>query len=188
MAGRRGLVLRDHCPRRVPGSGQRTGAVRPADHHRFWNGVDRAARRQRQAGAARRQDLGGNHQQEGRPARSPGETHLLRRPVEPVDRAGHLHQAARRRQSRSRDRPLCHRHDRARDAGGDAEGQGVHRIVRARREQRIQLSEIFRHDPVRPGDQAVVHERVFRRRRAAEPQAADGRAGRGRSGILAQCL
>ena len=44
--------------------------------------------------------------------------------IEPVDGAGHLHQAARRRQSRSRDRSLRHQHDRAGDAGRDAEGQG----------------------------------------------------------------
>src|SRR6478752_2860658 len=95
-----------------------------------------------------------------------------------------LHQATRRRQSRSGDRSLCHRHDRARDAGRDAEGQGVHRVVRARREQRIQLSEIFRDDPVRPGDEAFVHQGLLRGRRAAESEAADGGAGRRRPGIL----
>ena len=133
------------------------------------------------------QDLGGG--------RSTAKGGLLGRPVklvyyddqiEPVDGAGHLHQAARRRQSRPRARPLCHQHDRAGDAGRDAEGQGCSSaLFGLAREQRIQLSEIFRDDPVRPGHQAVLHRGLLRGRRGAEPEAADGGAGRGRRGILA---
>ena len=74
--------------------------------------------------------------------------------------------------------------DRAGDAGRDAEGQGLHQPVRARGEQRVQLSEILRDDPDRARHQAVVHRRLLRGRRGAESEAADRRAGRRRRGVL----
>ena len=68
-----------------------------ADQDRLQHGADRPAVAERQAGAARHEDLGGTDQREGRPARPAGEARILRRP-EPIRRsAGHLHQAARRR-------------------------------------------------------------------------------------------
>ena len=53
--------------------------------------------------------------------------------IQPGDGAGHLHQAARRRQGRPRRRRLRDQHGRAGHAGRDAEGQDVHQPVRARR-------------------------------------------------------
>ena len=52
--------------------------------------------------------------------------------IQPGDGAGHLHQAPRRRQGRSRGRALCDQHERAGDAGRHAEGQDLHQPVRAR--------------------------------------------------------
>ena len=88
----------------------------------------------------------------------------LRRPEQSLDRSGHLHQAARRRQSRTRRRSLRDQDDRAGHAGRDAEGQDVHRPVRPRGEQRVQLSEILRDDPDGTEHEAVVHRRLLRRR------------------------
>ena len=50
------------------------------------------------------------------------------------------------------------------DAGRDPEGQDVDRAVRARGEQRVQLSEIFRDDPDGSEHQAVLHRRFLRGR------------------------
>ena len=66
---------------------------------------------------------------------------LLRRPEQSFDGAGHLHQAARRRQGRSRGQRLRHQHGRAGDAGRDAEEQDVRQPVRARCEPRVQVSD-----------------------------------------------
>ena len=77
---------------------------------------------------------------------------LLGRPVKlvyyddqsnPSTVPGHLHQAARRRQSRPGGRRLCHQHGCTRDAGGHAEEENFHQPVRARREPRVQISEIL---------------------------------------------
>ena len=80
--------------------------------------------------------------------------------------------------------PICHGTNRAGDAGGDAEGQGLHRPVRARGEQRVRLPQIFCHDPVRARYQGGVHGRILSGCSGAESKADDGRAGRGRPGIL----
>ena len=143
---------------------------------------------QRQAGAARHEDLGGGDQRQGRAARAPGQARLLRRPDQCLDRARHLHQAHRRRQGRPRARPLRHQHGRAGDAGHHAEGQALHHPVRARCEPRVQVQQVLRHDPDRAEHQGVLHRGLLRRRRRAEPQAADGGAGRGRCGVLPQRL
>src|SRR5262249_52617334 len=46
------------------------------------------------------------------------------------------------------------------DAGDHAEEQGVHRAARPRREQRVQLSALFRDYPLRARSEAVVHQRL----------------------------
>src|SRR5262245_9806687 len=172
MARRRGLVLRRGRGGRVLAAGKGPGAVGPAGYDRLFHGAHRTARGQRQAGAARHEDLGGGDQQEGRVARASGQTGLLRRPVEPLDSAGHLHQAHRRRQGRPRARALRHRPGRPGHAGHHAEGQGLHHPVRARCEPRVQLPEILRDDPDRAGYQAVLHRRLLRGRRGAESETA----------------
>ena len=81
------------------------------------------------------EDLGRGDQRQGRPARPAGQARLLRRPEQARHRARHLHQAARRRQSRSDRRRLRVRPDRARDADCDPEGEALHQPVRHRRER-----------------------------------------------------
>ena len=167
---------------------RRLGPVQGADQDRLRHGADRPARRQRQVGAARPEDLGGGRQRQGRAARPSGQADLLRRPDQSGDGAGHLHQAARRRQGRPRHRRLRHQHARAGDAGRDAEEQAVHRPVRPRGEHRVQLSELLRDDPVRAGSEAGLHQGLLRHRAGAEPEAADGRDRRRRRRVLAQRL
>ena len=50
----------------------------------------------------------------------------------------------------------------------------------ARREQRVQVRQVLRHDPDGAEHQALLHRRLLRRGRGAEPQARDGRADRRR--------
>ena len=188
MARRRGLVLRRGRGGHALDAGKSPGAVRPTGHHRLLHGADRAAGGERQAGAARHEDLGGGDQRQGRPARPPGQAGLLRRSVEPLDGAGHLHQAARRRQGRPRARPLRHRPGCPGHAGHHAEGQGLHHPVRARCEPRVQLPEILRDDPDRAGYQTVLHRWLLRGRGGAVTKTANGRAGRRRPGVLPQRL
>ena len=69
-----------------------------------------------------------------------------------------------------------------------AEGQGVHHPVRPRGEHRVQVSEVFRDDPVGARSEAVLHARLLRDRGGAEPEAADRRARRGRCRVRQQCL
>ena len=85
---------------------------------------------------------------------------LLGRPVKlvyyddqsnPVDRAGHLHQAARRRQGRPDHRRLRHQHAGAGDADRDAEEEDVHRPVRPRGQPEFNYPKYFVDDPVRAG-------------------------------------
>ena len=91
--------------------------------------------------------------------------------IESVDGAGHLHQAARRRQSRSGGRRLCHQHGGAGHAGRHAEEEDLHQPVRARCERRVQLSEILLGAADRTEDQAVVHRGLLPGRDAAESEA-----------------
>ena len=145
-----------------------------ADQDRLRHGADRPARRQRQAGAARHEDLGRGNQRQGRAARASGQARLLRRPEQSFDGAGHLHQAARRRQGRPRGQRLRHQHGRAGDAGRDAEEQDLHQPVRARRERRVQVSEILLGAADRPDAEAVLHRgllpgRGWRRIRSRRP-------------------
>ena len=169
---------------RTPYAGQGTGA----DQDRLLHGADRAALPQRQAGAARHEDLGGGDQRQRRAARPPGQAHLLRRSDQCLDGAGHLHQAHRCRQGRSGPRAVCHQHGRAGHARHHAEGQAVHHPVRARCEPRVQIQQILRHDPDRPEHQAVLHRGLLRCGDDAEPQAGDDGAGGGRRRVLAQRL
>ena len=67
--------------------------------------------KQNPAGAG---NLARRRQRQGRTAGASGRARLLRRPEQPEQRAGDLHQAHQRRQSRPADRPLCHQHDRPR--------------------------------------------------------------------------
>ena len=62
---------------------------------------------------------------------------------------------------------LCDRADRAGDADRDAEQQAVHRPARSRGEQRVQLPELLRDDPVRSGPEARLHQGLLRHRDGA---------------------
>ncbi len=105
----------------------RSGAspVQRADQDRLRHGADRPACRQRQAGAARHEDLGRGNQRQGRSARASGQARLLRRSEQSFDGAGHLHQAARRRQGRPRAGRLRHQHGRAGHSGRHAEEEDL---------------------------------------------------------------
>ena len=164
------------------------GASAGADQDRLRHGDDRAAGRQRQVGAARHEDLGRGHQQEGRADRPAGEARLLRRPEQSFDGAGHLRQAARHRQSRRHRQRLCHQHDRPGDARGHAARQGVSRPVRHRRQQRVQIQQVLRDDPDGAGPQARLHQTVLRRGRRAEPEAGEHLADGGGRRVWAQRL
>ena len=123
----------------------------------------------------------------GRAARPAGEARLLRRQELAGGSAGDLHQAARRRQGRACRRTLCDGADRASDADRDAEEEDVHWPAGARGQHRVQLSELLRHDPVRSGRQAGVHQGFFRRCHGAGREAADGGHRGGGPGVLPQC-
>ena len=172
----------------LTGCRARAGAVGPADHHRLRHGADRSARRQRQADAARHEDLGRGNQRQGRSARASGQARLLRRPEQSFDRARHLHQAARRRQGQSRGQRLRHQHGRAGDAGRDAEEQDVPVAVRARCERRVQVSEILLGAADRPEHQDVLHRGLLPGRAGAESEADHDRARRRGRGVLPQRL
>ena len=117
---------------------------------RLQHGHDRRARAQRPVGAAGAEDLGGGHQRQGRSARPPRQAHLLRRSEQPIDGARHLLQAARRRQGRPDHRRLRHQHAGAGDAARHPAQEDVHRAARPRREQRVPLPQLLRHDPGGP--------------------------------------
>ena len=135
------------------------------------------------------EDLGGGRQRQGRAARAPGQARLLRRPEQSGDGAGHLHEAARRRQGRPRDRPLCDRADRAGDADRDAAQQGLHRAARARRQQRVPLPELLRDDPVGAGSASRAFTKgFFDIAMAQTPKPQTRRDRRRRPGVLAQRL
>ena len=181
----RRALRRSRCDRRLR---HRRRAIRKSDPHRPRHGVDRAARPQRQVGAARHADLGGDRQCQGRAARPAGQARLLRRPEQSLERAGALHQAARRRQGRPHHRRLCHQHDRAGAAGRDRAQQGVHRPDRARDQRRVRLPALFRDAPGRPEPEGRDHPRLLRDRDGADAEAADGGDRRDRRRVLAQRL
>ena len=116
---------------------------RRADQDRLRHGADRPARAQRPAGAARQPDLGRGSQRQRRPARPSGAAHPLRRSIQSIDRAGHLHQTARRRQSRPRDQRLCDQHGRSGHSHRHAKEQALHQPVRARCQRRVQIPAIL---------------------------------------------
>ena len=119
------------------------GAKRRADQDRFQHGADRSAGAERQAGAARRQDLGRGNQRQRRAARPQGRAGQLRRPVQPRERARHLHQAARRRQSRPSSCGYATNMVAPAMPVVMQKGKTLRRLVRARRQQRVPLPEIF---------------------------------------------
>ena len=164
------------------------GAIRRADQDRLWHISNRRARAQRQVGAARPEDLGRRHQRQGRAPRPSGQAHLLRRPDQSGDGAGHLHQAARRRQGRSDHRRLRHQHAGAGDAGRRAEEEDADRTVRARGQQRVSLSQLLRDDSVRAGPEDGLHQGLLRHCHGAESEAADSGDRRRRRGVLRQRL
>ena len=157
-----------HCERRV------AGARRRSDQDRHRHGVDRRARRQRQGGDPRDEDLGRGDQRQGRAPRPPGAADLLRRPEQPLDRAGHLHKAARRRQGRPDLRRLRHQPLGAGYASRHSAQHDVLRVVRAGCEPRVPVPEIFRNaagrrtEPVRR-----LLARLLRSRCGAEPKTED---------------
>ena len=59
-------------------------------------------------------------------------------------------------------------------------------LLGPRREQRVQLSQLLRHDPVGTRSEARLHQGLLRRRPGAEPQADDDRHRRGRRRVRAQ--
>ena len=101
----------------------------------------------------------------------PVQAGLLRRSVQSGERARHLHQAARRRQSRPRRRPLCDQHRGAGHSGRHAEEQDLHRPVRARCQQRIPLSEIFLDAAVGADAEGILHRRLLPDRGGAKSEA-----------------
>src|SRR5262245_22361812 len=165
-------------------AGEGPGAVWGAGQDRLLHGVDWPAVAERQAGAARHEDLGGRDQRQGRPARAPGQAHLLRRSERGGPSTGHLHQAARCRQSRSCHRALRHGAGGCGYGGRHTKEQGLHHPVRACGEHRVQLPEILRDDPDGAQPEAVLYRGLFRSGRGAEPEAGDSGADRRRPGIL----
>ena len=130
---------------------RRRGVRRPGrrpDQDRLRHGPHRRALRQRQARAAGHPDLEGRRQQEGRPPRPAGGAGLLRRPDQPGHRARHLHEAARRRQGRSRHLRLRDQPHRAAHAHGDRAQADHHGDVRARQQREVPVPELLP-DPAR---------------------------------------
>ena len=105
---------------------------------------------QRQGRVAGHADLERRREQEGRAAGPPGRVRLLRRPDEPVHRAGDLHQAARRRQGRPRRVGLRHEPDRARHAARHRTQAHLHGAVRARQQREVQVPALLPDRPERP--------------------------------------
>src|SRR5262249_41488009 len=118
---------------------------------------------------------------------------LLGRPVKliyyddkssPAEVPADLHEAARHRQSRSDRRALCDCADRAGHADRDPKEENLRRPARPRSQQRVQLSELFLHDPVWSRCQAGLHQGLLRCRHGAASEAADGGDHFRRPGIL----
>ena len=104
----------------------------------------------------------------------------------PLDRAGHLHQAARRRQSRSRRRSVRDQHGGPGHSGRDAKRQGLHRPVCTRRQRPVPLRPVLLDAAVRADAEGILYRRVLPDRSRAESEAANRRhRGRGRR-LLAQ--
>jgi hypothetical protein len=164
----------------------RLGAIGRADQDRLQHGADRGACAQRQVGAAGAENLGGGRQRQGRGLGTSCQARLLRRQERPGRGSHDLHQAARRRQSRPADGRLCDRPAGAGDAGRDRAQEAAHRLARARGQQRVQLSELFRHDSVRAGSQAGFHQGLSCAGDGAESEAADRGDRGGRPGVLQQ--
>ncbi len=168
------------------GAGHR--ARQAADQDRFRHCRDRPARAERQVRAARDGNLGGGNQRQRRSAWPACAARPLRRSEQSVDGAGHLHQAARCRQSRCDRRRLRHQHAGAGDADRHAAQEDVPRPLRPRRQQRFQIRPLLRDDPVGAGAEDVVHQGLLRHRDGAESEADDGRDRGGRRGIFQECI
>ena len=116
-------------------------------------------------------NLARRRQRQGRHHGPPGRARLLRRPEQRQQRAGHLHQAAQRRQSRPAARALCHQYDRAGDAGDHGAEQDDDRHARREHQSAVQLFEILLDDPGRQRGHARLLARLVRGRDGAEPEA-----------------
>ena len=116
---------------------------RRADQGRLQHGDDRRGGAERQAASDRSRSLARRRQRQGRPARPAGRARLLRRSEQPFQRSGHLHQADRRRQSRSFARPVRHQHGGGGDAGDHRERQGHGHLAGGEREPAFQLRPLF---------------------------------------------
>ena len=134
------------------------------------------------------QICGRGHQRQGRHARPAGEAGLLRRPVQSLDGARPLHQAAGRRQGRHRRQRLRHQHDRAGDADRDAARSDVLRPARPRGEQRVQLPALLldRRRPAGRKPKQVFAEGFFEVAMAQNPKPTDAGHGRRRRRVPAQ--
>ena len=92
----------------------------------------------------------------------------------PANVPRNLHQASRRGQGRPRGQRLRDQHGRARHAGDHAKRQDLHRLVRARCEQRIPLSKILFHAADRSRHEGRVYSRLLRGGAAAESETDGG--------------
>ena len=114
---------------------------------------------------------------------------LLRRSVEPRDRARHLHQAARRRQSRPDRRRLCHQScTRQRCRSRSARARPTSACSRWVVNSEFHYPKYFSDDPERTGSEAGLHRRLLQGRGGAKSQAEDRGAGRRRRGVLQERL
>ena len=92
------------------------------------------------------------------------------------------------RQSRHRHGALRHQPQCAGASGGDAEGQALRRVLRARHQQRVPLPEIFLHAADRSEAARSLYRRLLPGGGGAKPEAEDGGAGLRRRRVRAQRL
>ena len=117
IEGRRGACGRQ---RRIFHTRKQGICASRTNQDRHEHAADRLARRRRPGRARRAAAVGRRREPEGRTAQPQGRADRVRRPDQPGQRPGDLHQAARRGQGRPADRALRHRADRADHADGEA--------------------------------------------------------------------
>ena len=174
---RRGGGARGFVGVRAGGDGGR------ADQDRLQHDADRRPGGRWKGGPDRHADLGEGHQRRRRAAEPSGRAGLLRRPYQRRRRAGHLRQAARRRQGRSGRVQLRHQPDRPGDAHHHAQEARVPVAFRPRRERQVQVRPLLPDHAVRPGAEGGLVARLLRTGDGAEPEADDDRASRHRFGV-----
>ena len=172
------------CDRRVAVP-DRPQQRRRSDPRRPQSQPDGSDGARRQAGAGRPRGLARRRQCKGRAARPAGRARLLRRSGEPRERAGHLREASVGRQGRPADRSVQHQRDRGRAAGDHAGEPHHHRHLRARREQRVQVSEVLL-DELAGRQPAQLFGRLLRDGEGAPAETDSRRARRRRRRVLAQ--